>query len=261
MSAGLIVLKHQANNLRRSRWLPGYVLVLALVTDSLLRFGGAGPQTVVSLLNVVLIVVPLVSLVFGTLHLYGAREFAELLLAQPVSRGSLYAGLYGGLALPLAAGFTAGVGLPFLWGGGDQTGGPLGILLLAGVMLTLVFSGLAFLIALTFDDKARGLGAALVIWLGITALYDGFLLFVIGAFADRPLELPLIGLTLLNPVDLARILILLRLDTAVLMGYTGAVFERFFGGSAGLVVAALALLGWVALPFGAGLRRFRRKDL
>ena len=105
MSAGLIVLKHQANNLRRSRWLPGYVLVLALLTDSLLRFGGAGPQTVVSLLNVVLVVVPLVSLVFGTLYLYGAREFAELLLAQPVGRGALYAGLYGGLALPLAAGF------------------------------------------------------------------------------------------------------------------------------------------------------------
>ena len=128
-------------------------------------------------------------------------------------------------------------------------------------MLTLVFSGLAFLIALTFDDKTRGLGAALVLWLGITALYDGFLLFVIGAFADRPLDLPLIGLTLLNPVDLARILILLRLDTAVLMGYTGAVFERFFGEGAGLAVAALALLGWVALPFGVGLRRFRRKDL
>ena len=56
-------------------------------------------------------------------------------------------------------------------------------------------------------------------------------------------------------------LLLLRFDNAALMGYTGAVFERFFGGSAGLVVAALALLGWVALPFGAGLRRFRRKDL
>ncbi|HSJ76455.1 MAG TPA: hypothetical protein VK899_09790, partial [Gemmatimonadales bacterium] len=98
MSAGLIVLKHQVNNLRRSRWLLGYVLVLVLLTDGLLRFAGAGPQTVVSLLNVMLIVVPLVSLVFGTLHLYGARDFAELLLAQPLGRGSLYAGLYGGLA-------------------------------------------------------------------------------------------------------------------------------------------------------------------
>jgi len=260
MSAGLIVLKHQVKNLRRSRWLLAYVLVLLLLTDALLRFGGAGPQTVVSLLNVVLIVVPLVSLVFGTLHLYGAREFAELLLAQPVGRGSLYAGLYGGLALPLAAGFAAGIGLPFLWGGGE-TGGALLVLLVAGVALTLVFSGLAFLIALTFDDKARGLGAALVVWLGLTALYDGLLLFVIGAFSDRPLELPLIGLTLLNPVDLARILILLRLDTAVLMGYTGAVFEKFFGGAAGMAVAALALLGWTALPFGAGLMRFRQKDL
>jgi len=93
MKPGLIVLKHDINNLRRSRWLLGYVLVLLLLTDALLRFGGSGPRAVVSLLNLVLIVVPLVSLVFGTLHIYRAREFAELLLAQPVGRGSLFAGL------------------------------------------------------------------------------------------------------------------------------------------------------------------------
>jgi len=163
--------------------------------------------------------------------------------------------------LPLALGFAAGVGLPFLWGGDGEATGAVVMLLVSGTVLTLVFSGLAFLIALSFDDRARGIGAALAVWLGMTALYDGFLLFMIGVLADRPAELPLIGLSLLNPVDLARLLILLRLDTAALMGYTGAVFERFFGGTTGVMVAALALLGWTALPYAAGLIRFRRKDL
>ena len=80
----------------------------------LFRFGGEGPRVVLSLLNVVLLFVPLVSVVFGTMYVYSAREFTELLLAQPVGRRSLFAGLYLGLALPLAGAFLVGVGLPFV---------------------------------------------------------------------------------------------------------------------------------------------------
>jgi Cu-processing system permease protein len=44
------------------------------------------------------------------------------------------------------------------------------------------------------------------------------------------------------------------------MGYTGAVFERFFGSSLGILAALGALLLWTVLPFVAGLAGFRRKD-
>lgn len=260
MRVAFRVLRHELSNLRRSRWIVGYFLLLLLLTDALLRAGGGGPRAVVSLLNVVLIFVPLASLVFGTLHLYGSREYIELLLAQPVRRSTLYVGLYGGLALSLAAAFALGVGLPFTWSGDAPSGGLLLVLLLTGMLLTLAFTAIAFLVSLAFDDRARGLGAALLVWLSLTALYDGFLLFVTTAYADRPLELPLIGLSLLNPVDLGRLLILLKLDTAVLMGYTGAVFERFFGSTVGLAVAGSALLAWAVLPFGLGLARFKVKD-
>jgi Cu-processing system permease protein len=256
------VLKHELNNLRRSRWLLGYALLLLVLTDALLRFGGGGPRAVVSLLNVVLIFVPLVSLVCGTMYLYGAREFIELLLAQPVGRGTLFVGLYGGLALPLAAAFAVGVGLPFLWGGGGEgsLAGPVAMTLVVGVLLTFAFTALAFLVSLMFEDRATGLGVALLLWLGATALYDAFLIFVVTAFADYRLETPLIGLTLLNPVDLGRVLLILQLDTAALMGYTGAVFERFFGSMLGVAVAASALVGWTVLPFGLAFSRFRAKD-
>ena len=263
MKVVLRVLQHEFNNLRRSRWLIGYALLLLVLSDSLLRFGGGGPRAVVSLLNLVLIFVPLVSLVFGTMHLYGSREFVELLLAQPVRRSALFLGLYGGLALPLAAAFVLGVGLPFLWGGSDDSAslaGPLATLLLTGVLLTFAFAALAFLIALLFEDRARGLGAAILMWLAATVLYDAFLLFVVTAFADYALEIPLMGLMSLNPVDLGRVLLLLQIDTAALMGYTGAVFERFFGSSVGILLAVGALLGWTLLPFVLGLRRFRMKD-
>jgi Cu-processing system permease protein len=258
----LKVLKFQLRDLVRSRWLLGYTLLLLALTEALLRFGGSGPRAVISLLNVVLILVPLVSIVFGTMYLYGAREFIELLLAQPVGRPALFAGLYTGLAVPLAVGFLVGVGLPFLWAApAEEPGsGSIGLLLATGTLLTLVFTALAFLVSIVVVDRARGLGLAIVLWLGVTVLYDAILVLVATTMADYPLELPLLGLTLLNPVDLGRVLLLLRLDAAALMGYTGAVFERFFGSALGTAVTIGALALWVAGPMFVGMRRFVAKD-
>jgi Cu-processing system permease protein len=256
------VLKFQLRDLARSRWVLGYTLLLLALTEALLRFGGTGPRAVISLLNVVLILLPLVSVVFGTMYLYGAREFIELLLAQPVGRPALFTGLYAGLALPLVLGFLLGVGLPFLWAGqGDGSGsGSIGLLLATGTLLTLIFTALAFLVSVLVVDRARGLGLAIMLWLGVTVLYDAILVLVATTMADYPLELPLLGLTLLNPVDLGRVLLLLRLDAAALMGYTGAVFERFFGSALGTGVTIGALALWVAGPMLLGMRRFVAKD-
>jgi Cu-processing system permease protein len=256
------VLRYELRDLRRSRWLLGYVLLLLALTDALLRFGGGGPRAVLSLMNVVLVFVPLVSVVFGTMYLYGARDFIELLLAQPVGRGSLFAGLYGGLAAPLAIGFLLGVGLPFLWSGqGDGSlAGALAMLLATGVLLSLVFTALAFLVSLGFEDRAKGLGAAILVWLAATVLYDAVIVLVATAFTDYPLELPMLGLIVLNPVDLGRVLLLQQFDTAALMGYTGAVFERFFGTLVGLAVATGALALWCAGPLGLARARFRGKE-
>lgn len=253
------VLRFELRDLARSRWVGGYALFLLLLTGLLLRFGGGGPRAVLSLMNVVLTVVPLASLVFGTMYLYGSRDFIELLLAQPVSRPALFAGLYAGLVVPLAGGFLLGVGLPFLWHG-TTLAGPVAALLGTGTLLTLVFTAVAMLVSLTVDDRAKGLGAAILLWLGATALYDALLVLVASTLSDHPLELPLLGLTLLNPVDLGRVLLLLRLDTAALMGYTGAVFERFFGSAEGVAVTVVALALWCVGPLALARRRFERKD-
>jgi Cu-processing system permease protein len=256
------VLRYELQDLRRSRWLLGYALLLLGLTDALLRSGGGGPRAVLSLMNVVLVFVPLVSVVFGTMYLYGARDFIELLLAQPVGRGSLFAGLYGGLAAPLAAAFLLGVGLPFAWGGQGEgsLAGPLVMLLATGVLLTLAFTALAFLVSLVFEDRAKGLGAAILVWLAATVLYDAGIVLVATAFSDYPLELPMLGLIVLNPVDLGRVLLLLQFDAAALMGYTGAVFERFFGTALGVGVATGALALWCAGPLVLARGRFGGKD-
>lgn len=256
------VLKYELSDLVRSKWVVAYAAFFLVVTDALFRFGGGSAHVVLSLMNVVLVLIPLVSLIFGTIYLYSARDFTELMLAQPVRRGHLFAGLYAGLVLPLAAGFALGVTLPFLWHGGaaGAEGRTLALLVLVGVLLTATFLALAFLIAVRFDDRMKGLGAALLVWLFLAIVYDGLVLVAVHTFSTYPLERPLLALTLLNPVDLGRVLLLLNLDTAALLGYTGAVFERFFGTVLGFGVALLALGAWCAIPLAFARRLFRRKD-
>jgi Cu-processing system permease protein len=165
------------------------------------------------------------------------------------------------LAIPLAISFAAGVGLPVFWHGGlDEALVPSLVLLATGVMLSLIFTGIAFLIALAFQDRAAGLAAAILAWLCATILYDGLVLIAVVLLRDYPLERPLIAAMLVNPVDLARVLLLLQFDLGALAGYTGAVFERFFGALRGSLWSAAALSLWMVIPFALGARRFARKD-
>jgi Cu-processing system permease protein len=91
-------------------------------------------------------------------------------------------------------------------------------------------------------------------------VYDGVVLLLASTFADYPLERPMLGAMLANPVDLARVVLLLRFDVAALLGYTGAVFQQFFGSTRGTAIAVGALLLWVVAPLGLAARAFARKD-
>ncbi len=262
MSTTAKIIKYELSDVIRGKWILVYALFFLVVTDALFRFGGGSARALLSLSNVVLLIIPLVSIVFGTMYLYNAREFTELLLTQPVDRKSLFRGLYAGLAVPLAAGFVAGVGVPFALHGVEAASHyvTLATLALSGVLLTFVFVALAFLIAVRFEDKVRGLGVVVLLWLFFSVIYDGLVLLTINAFADYPLEQPMIALMLLNPIDLARVLLLLTFDASALMGYTGAVFEKFFGSLLGMGLSTAALGVWLAVPLMLGMRRFRKKD-
>jgi Cu-processing system permease protein len=255
------VAKPQVRNVLRSRWLLCYVAFFGIATEGLLRFTGGDAKTLLSLTNVVLFVVPLMTLVYGTVYLYNSREFIELLLAQPLKRRTVFAGLYLGLAVPLTAAFAAGVLIPFVLHGIDPAARiVLATMLIGGSALTLVFTGIAFCVALKFEDKLTGLGAALAVWLILALVYDGALLLIVAMMSDHSLEKSLLAVSLANPIDLVRIALLLQFDISALMGYTGAVFSHFFTGSGGLLVITAALAIWIGGPLTAGLMAFNRKD-
>lgn len=257
-----LVLRAGVRDLARNRWLLAYGLGLAGIAELLFLFGGAGQQVLLSLLNATLLLVPLVALVFGTMHVYASREFIELLLAQPLPRASVFSGLYLGLTLPLIAAFLLGLGIPLLLHGTATEATTLALLGLAisGTFLTAAFAALAMAIALGSDDRLRGMSIALGAWFLLTIGYDGGVLAIVSLFGDWPLERPLLGLMFLNPVDLARVLVLTGLDAAALLGYTGALFRRLFDGTLGPAIAVAGLACWTAVPVFLARRRFLRRD-
>jgi Cu-processing system permease protein len=262
MSTIFKIMRYVLMDVLRNRWVIGYALFFLAVTDVLLRLGGSGPRALLSLLNVVVLLIPLVTIVFGTIYWHGAREFNELLLSQPVARTTLFHGLFAGLVIPLSVAFIVGVSIPVMVhrAADAETLPLLALMLVAGCALTAVFGALAVLIAGLVDDRLKGLGLALGVWLLMTVAYDGLVLWVAMAYQDYPLEGTMLALTFANPVDLARVLLVLRFDVSALMGYTGAVMQRLLGSPMGILAAVGGLAVWTIAPGLLALRAFKRRD-
>jgi Cu-processing system permease protein len=261
MSTAVKVFGHRVRDLSRSRSVAGYGIFMALATWGLLHFGGGPERALPSLATLILLVVPLVSVLITTSLVYQGEDFVELLLSHPVGRTPLFTGMYLALALPLAGAVAAGILIPFAVAGGLAShAADVGIVVLAGVLLGTAFTSIGFLVALRVDDAARGMGIALLIWLSLAVLYDGAVLLAAYRWAAYPLETPMLVLMGLNPVDLARVLVITALDASAMMGYTGAVFQDFFGGAAGLTLSLTCLSAWTVAPALAALHTFRRKD-
>ncbi len=242
----------------RTKVILAYTLFLLIVSFSLFNMEDNSSKAILSLLNIILIVVPLISMIFTTIHYYNSYEFIELMLAQPMSRRNIFINEYAGVSISLLGSFLIGVGVPVLLFSADSVGFSL---LFTGAGLTLVFTSLAFLTSVKSRDKARGIGISLLIWFYFALIYDGLILLILFTFSDYPLEKITLVLSALNPIDLGRISIMLKMDISALMGYTGALYKDFFGSSSGILFTTGIMLLWILLPFWRALRMFGRKDL
>ena len=182
----------------RSKVVIAYTLFLFIVSFCLFQLEENNSKAILSLLNIVLIVVPLISMIFTTIHYYNSYEFIELMLSQPLSRTRILLSEYGGVALSLLSAFFIGIGIPVLLFAFDATGIAL---LFTGGALTLVFTSIAFLASVKARDKARGIGSALLLWFYFALIYDGLVLLILFSFSEYPMEKFTLLLSALNPID------------------------------------------------------------
>ncbi len=252
------VIKYVIIDILRNKIVLAYTLFLFLISFTVFSFEDNTAKGLLSLLNLILFIVPLVSIIFSTIYIYNSSEFIELLLSQPLRRKQIWLSLFAGLSVSFTLAFLIGCGIPLLFFEPTTTGF---IMTFIGCLLSIIFVAIAMLAVVSTRDKAKGIGVAILLWLYFALIFDGLVLFLLFQFADYPLEKIMMIISALNPVDLSRIIILLRLDVSALMGYTGAVFKDFFGTDIGFIAALGILILWVMIPLQLSLHKFKRKDL
>jgi Cu-processing system permease protein len=250
--------KYVILDLIRNRIVISYLVVLLAISFTLFNLDSNPVKGILGLLNISLLIVPLVSIIFGTIYYYNSSEFIELLLTMPIKRKQIIISVYIGLAVALSVAVLLGMGIPILIYSPNATGITL---LIVSLALTWVFVSLALLASVLTRDKAKGIGVVILLWLYFGLIYDGLLLFILFRFNDYPMEKPMVALSALNPIDLGRIYILLQLDISAIMGYTGAIYRDFLGGTTGMFFAMAMLIVWIFIPLLITIRRFNRKDI
>ncbi|MCB0819092.1 MAG: ABC transporter permease subunit [Bacteroidetes bacterium] len=235
-----------------------YTLLLAVFSWSAFGMEDNSTKGILTLLNLILLTVPLIAILFSTIYIYNSSEFIELLLSQPIKRKKIWSSMFVGLITSFILAFTIGAGIPLLIYAPTN----VGLMMFAiGIIISAVFVSLAFLSSILTRDKAKGIGIAVLLWMYFALLFDALVLFLTFQFGDYPIEKMMVGITATSPIDLARIMVLLHLDVSAMMGYTGAIFKDFFGTPLGLSIAFALLVLWIAIPYWISLRLFKTRDL
>lgn len=245
-------------DIMRNKIMMAYTIFLLVIALSVFNLEDNVSKGILTLLNIILIIIPLISIIFSTIYIYNSSEFIELLVSQPFKRLNLWLSIFIGLSLSMTLAFLVGAGIPILLYHASETGL---IMIATGLILSVIFVAIALLTAVNIRDKAKGIGVSILLWVYFTLIYDGIILFVLFQFSDYPMEKILIGFSSINPIDLARILILLKLDISALMGYTGAIFRDFFGSQWGMIYTFFIMLSWAIIPLWLSARKFSRKNL
>ncbi|MFI5120258.1 MAG: ABC transporter permease [Thermoanaerobaculia bacterium] len=259
----------------RSRWTQIFAavfaaLALGVASSGYVLSGGHGVQdfarTAASLVELVLLLVPLTALLIGVLSLAPERGAAELLFSQPVSRRAILFGKTAGLFVALSAAEALGFGAAGLviFSRADGSGlSGFGLLVLGSFVLTAVFLGLAALVSAgAVGRRTRALAIALVVWFFAVVLFDVAALGVASLLPSGPASRVLIVSVLVNPADAVRTGTLLGLEGSGAFGAASLALLRFTKGPAGAgSLLVVSLLLWLVLPALLAARRLGKADL
>lgn len=222
-------------------------------------FAGDSAKVAASILTMTLLIVPMISILYASIYWYNSESFTSLLLTQPLKRSSIFFSNCVSVSVSLAGSFFISTTAALLLNHSFERASLF--VLIFGIILTFIFVALGMLIAVSISDRMKGVGTAFLVWLYFSILHDALVFGIILVLKDYPLEIPTMFLMASNPIDLVRVQVLLHLDIAAMMGYTGKILQDFLSGSWGEIFTTMALLFWVVFPILLGLRIFSRKDL
>lgn len=259
MSTIAKLLKYEFINITRSRWVFFYTVFLLFLSSVFLYLAGSANKALLTVSSVVTVLVPLTSVLFTTFYWYNSDRLTELLVTQPLHRGTVVIARFIAMSLSLGLGFAVGVVMPFVLSG--YIGVHLFWVAVFGGFLAVVFCGLGFLIGVFVPDRMRGVGLAFGIWFYFVLIHDMAVLTILILAKDYPMDTVAALLAGANPIGLTRVILLVLQDASMLLGHSGAMVREVMLGGVGAAVALGIMLTWLILPALIGYRGFLKRDL
>ena len=216
-------------------------------------------KTAASLINLVLLFVPLIGLILGASGLASDRETGALayLLAQPVNHTEVLLGKYLGIATALIASLALGFGVAgiAMTTQGQVTDG-LGYLLtvLLACLLALAMLSVGFLIAVIVQKTSTALTSGLFAWLLLVFVGD---LGIMGAaiVTQMPIQ-TVFWVATINPLQMFKMASILTIQANLeVLGPVGMYGTEQYG-AALLPMLLIGLLIWIIVPMGVALVMF-----
>ena len=273
----ILIMKKEASESLRNRWFILYTLCFSALALLVLMFSTMGGdiagftgfgKTAASIINLVLLFVPLIAIITGGVSISQERENGTLpyLLSHPINKNEIFLGKFLGILLSIwfsiLIGFgLAGLGIAIVGGQGEITGYLLVVFLSA--LLAASFLSIGFLISVYSSKASKAIGISVFLWLLFIILGD---LGIMGTTVAMNLDIKQVfGLALLNPAEVYKIASVLVLSPRFeILGPVGVYAVRTFGQQGIFYLLFSIMILWILFPIGfayLAFTRFRKEEV
>ncbi|MGX1830869.1 ABC transporter permease [Paenibacillus taichungensis] len=212
----------------RNPWSYSFLILFCIFSLSLLiinsqNFVTGYSGTTGSMLNLILYLLPLMTLFLGSFSLTSEKEEGswQLLSTYPIGTMSFIVGKYLGLSVVLVTIVTFGYGLMGLLSG--WVGSPLDVMtyllfLVFSCGLVLLFLNIALFIGSLSKNRWQALTISVSVWFFAVIGWPTLLISVLGLMPYQWVKPLLAVLTFINPAELVRLFVVIKLGGGSILG-------------------------------------------
>lgn len=267
----LTIMKNEIKLGFRNPWAYSFLGIFTLLSLSMLIIQ-SGPvsdlnqytKTTGTLMNLILYLLPLMTLLLGALSITSEKEDGRwhLLSTYPLSSFSFIIGKYAGMFIVLTAIISFGFGLSGLIGSFLGQGLSLGTLLwifVFSMMLILLFLGLAVWIGAASKNRWQALTISVGVWFLLVLAWPILLIAVLSLFPYASIQPTLEILVFFNPAELVRIFVTLYLGGGHIFGPAYYEWIEWFHQPFGVLFLVAVSMLWVLGSVGLTIWKWERK--
>lgn len=256
----------------RNRWFYTFlvifmVLAFAIIYMGIMKSSSLGfesfNKTTASLLNLILFLIPMITLLLGGTSISGERENGtmNLMLSKPISAVEFIFGKYFGIATALVLTIVTGFGLmgmvvAFKVSMLDARAYLIFVVL--AVLLALAFLSISMLISVLVNKRITAIIISTIVWFFFILVYDLVVMALATFFKGTSMAIFLLASILLNPADSVRILAIVNLGGETIFGPSLVELTRMVTNVSSTFIIISSICAWIIIPLLLTVFFFKR---